>query len=83
MPLASSTDLVLSGVTDIQQAFLKPLPVFHLPPGHVYVLKLLTEVLISVTIQNLEIPSNPESTVPLRAGEYNPLLLPSKGMHHD
>jgi hypothetical protein len=58
MPLASTADLVLADITDIQQALLKPPPGFHLPPNHVAALKQLTEVLTSVTTPDIEAPSN-------------------------
>jgi hypothetical protein len=32
IPLASTADLVLAGITDIQQALLKPPPGLHVPP---------------------------------------------------
>jgi hypothetical protein len=35
MPLASTADLVLAGITGIQQALLKPPPGLHLPHNHV------------------------------------------------
>jgi hypothetical protein len=72
MPLASTADLVLAGVTDIQQALLKPPPRLHPPPNHVAALKQLTEVLTSVTIPDMESPSNPEPIALLRVDDHHP-----------
>ena len=67
MPLASTADLVLAGITDIQQALLKPPPGFHLPPTHVSALKQLTEVLTAIPL------SSPEHIAPLRVGDHHPI----------
>jgi hypothetical protein len=72
MPLASTADLVLAGITDIQQALLKPPPGFHCPPSHVAALKQLTEVLASVTVPDIDAPSNPEPIASLRVGDHHP-----------
>jgi len=72
MPLATTADLVLAGITDIQQALLNPPPGFHLPPNHVAALKQLTEVLTSGTTPDLEAPSQPEPIAPLRVGDHHP-----------
>jgi hypothetical protein len=50
MTLVPTSDLVLAGITDIQQALLNPPPGLDLPPNHVFVLKQITEVLMSFTI---------------------------------
>jgi hypothetical protein len=76
MPLASTADLVLAGITDIEQALLKPPPEFHLPPNHVAALKQLTEVLTSVTAPDMQAPSNPEPIAPLRVGDHHPTNSP-------
>jgi hypothetical protein len=78
MPLTSTADLVLTGITDIQQALLKPPPGVHLPLNHVAVLKQLTEVLMSVTILDLESPSNPEPNTPLRVCDHHSIASPIK-----
>jgi hypothetical protein len=72
MPKASTADLVLAGITDIQQALLKPPPGFHLPPNHVAALKQLTEVLTSVTIPDIKAPSNLEPIALLRVSDHHP-----------
>jgi hypothetical protein len=72
MPLASTADLVLAGITDIQQTLLKPTPGLHLPPNHVAALKQLTEVLTSVPIPDIEATSSPEPIAPLRVGDHHP-----------
>ena len=72
MPLATTADLVLAGITDIQQALLNPPPGFHLPPNHVAALKQLTDVLTSGTTPDLEAPSQPDPIAPLRVGDHHP-----------
>jgi hypothetical protein len=71
MPLAYTADLVLAGITDIQQALLKSPPGFHLPPNHVSALKQLTEVLVFVTIPDHDIPSNLEPIAVLSVGDHH------------
>jgi hypothetical protein len=66
MPGASTADLVLAGITDIQQAILRPAPGLHLPPADVSTLKQLTEVLTSVIMTDNEHTPIPKTVTSLR-----------------
>jgi hypothetical protein len=73
MPLASTTDLVLAGITNIQQALLKAAPALHPPPNHVSTLKQLIKVLMSVTITDNEHTPSPKTDIPLGVDSLDPI----------
>jgi hypothetical protein len=66
MPLASTANLVLVGITDNQQALLKPAPGLPLPPSSVSALKHPTEVSTSVTITDNDPTLSPKADTLLR-----------------
>jgi hypothetical protein len=67
MQSASTGDLVLADIADIQQTPLHPAPGFHLPPTHVYALKQLTEALASVSVTDNDHTLSPKTDTHLRA----------------
>ena len=65
MPIATTADLILAGIMDIQQALQQTPADLHIPPSHVAALKQLMEVLTSSTIGKDEVAVPPPQT-PLR-----------------
>jgi hypothetical protein len=59
MPLATTADLILAGIMDIQQALLSAPSDLHIPPSHVAALKQLTEVLTASTTCKPEVSALP------------------------
>jgi hypothetical protein len=67
MPLASSTDLILAGITDILHALNHPSPSSPLPPltdSHVAALRQLTTVLTNIVDTEAPVSKKPDSTPP-------------------
>ena len=75
MPLATTADLILAGIMDIQQALQQAPADLHIPPSHVAALKQLIEVLTSSTLVKDE-GSMPPPQEPLRV-ESKPVEEPA------
>jgi hypothetical protein len=73
MPFVSTADLILAGITSIQQALLEPAPGFRLPPYHVSFLKQLIKVMTSIIMTDIEHTLSAKTDTPLRVDSLNPI----------
>jgi hypothetical protein len=82
MLLATTADLVLAGIQDIQQTLLNLSPGLHLPPSHVTAFKQLTNMFMSCNITNNNVPVLPQSHESLRVETSKPTVVASLEADH-
>jgi hypothetical protein len=81
MPLATTIDLILAGIMDIQQALQHAPYGLHVPPSHFAALKQLIEVFMANTICKDEDPApNPQQS--LRVEPSQTLVIASQKVNH-
>jgi hypothetical protein len=81
MPLATTADLILAGIMDIQQALQHAPSGLHVPPSHVAALKQLIDILMAGIICKDEDPApNPQQSLRVKPSQAH--VIASQEVNH-